>query len=235
MTFNIRRGEGMDRQYDLARSAAVITSMGVDVAAIQEVDRAWSARSAFDDQPARLAALTGMRPCYGPNLTSAAGGEYGTLVLSRLPILECLNAPLPKADGREQRGVLQVVVDAGARLRVFNTHLGLDRTEREAQVRALAAIVASAGPGARILAGDMNTGPGTTAAGAELEPLRPLFTDAWVTVGVGPGYTIPPDAPRARIDMIFVAPPVTALAAQVVPTLVSDHLPVVVDVELRAP
>jgi hypothetical protein len=48
--------------------AAVIRDADVDVAALQDVDRHWSARSDFADQAAELAQTLGMHYVYGANL-----------------------------------------------------------------------------------------------------------------------------------------------------------------------
>lgn len=110
MTFNIHAGIGTDGLYDLERVAALVREQQPDLLGLQEVDRGWDGRSSFDDQPARLAELTGMLPCYGPTIALDARGtaagegspvddakdadgpgarprrEYGNLILSRLPI-----------------------------------------------------------------------------------------------------------------------------------------------------
>jgi endonuclease/exonuclease/phosphatase family metal-dependent hydrolase len=55
MTYNIHHGVGEDDRLDLRRIADEIRSGGVEVPALQEVDRHWSARSDFVDQAQWLA------------------------------------------------------------------------------------------------------------------------------------------------------------------------------------
>jgi hypothetical protein len=55
MTYNIQHGAGEDDRLDLRRIADEIRSGGVEVPALQEVDRHWSARSDFVDQAQWLA------------------------------------------------------------------------------------------------------------------------------------------------------------------------------------
>lgn len=223
MTYNIHHGARADDTYDLRAIASVIAAEGAEVAGLQEVDSRWSARSAHDDQPEMLKQWTGMHGCYGPNLTNAAGGRYGNMILSRHPIVECRNQPLPTPPGKEQRGVMEAVVDVGGRrLRVINTHLGLSADERKAQVAAVAALAGS-GDEPRILLGDFNAGPG---ASGELSALYSRHADAWDAAGAGPGFTMPSGSPRARIDFVWSSPALSARCARVPATPASDHLPV---------
>ena len=230
ITYNIHHGAPAGDAYDLRAIAAVIAQEGADIVGLQEVDSRWSARSAHDDQPALLQAWSGKHGCYGPNLATASGGRYGNMILSRYPILECRNQPLPTPAGKEQRGVMEAVVEVdGRRVRVVNTHLGLSREERRAQVDAVAAL-AGAGNEPRILLGDFNAGPGRD---DELAALYRTHADAWDEAGTGPGFTISADAPRARIDFIFLSAALGARCARVPVTRASDHLPVAATVYFR--
>ncbi len=60
MSFNIHHGADGDDVLDLERTAAVIEASGAEVISLQEVDDAWSSRSDFEDQAARLAELLDM-------------------------------------------------------------------------------------------------------------------------------------------------------------------------------
>ncbi|NUR82746.1 MAG: metal-dependent hydrolase, partial [Nonomuraea sp.] len=112
VTFNIHHGRGPDGRLDLRRVADVLHTSGADVAALQEVDRHYAARSDFADQAAWLATALGMRLAHGANLDldpSAPGRprrRYGTAVLSRFPIRDSGNTLLPRFPGSEQRGLL---------------------------------------------------------------------------------------------------------------------------------
>lgn len=117
MTFNIHHAQGTDGVLDLQRIADVIEASGADVVGLQEVDRHYSARSGWVDQPAALAQLLGWHSAYGANLDSPppAGqterSQYGTAVLSRYPIVASENTHLHNADGKEQRGLLHAAID----------------------------------------------------------------------------------------------------------------------------
>jgi endonuclease/exonuclease/phosphatase family metal-dependent hydrolase len=229
-TYNIHHGARADDTYDLRAIASVIASEKAAVVGLQEVDAGWSARSAHDDQPALLKEWTGMNGCYGPNLTNAAGGRYGNMILSRHPIVECRNQALPTPPGKEQRGVMEAVIDVeGRRLRVINTHLGLSVHERKAQTEAVAAL-AGAGDEPRLLLGDFNAGPG---AAGELGALYARHADAWEAVGSGPGFTMSAADPRARIDFVWSSAALVARCAWVRATPASDHLPVTAVLSFR--
>lgn len=236
MTYNIQHGRSSDdRLVNLERQAAVIRESGADIVGLQEVDRHWSARSGFQDEPAVLAELLDMYVVYGANLDldplepGQPRRQYGTAILSRFPIVESHNIPLPKTVAtNEQRGLLEAVLDVrGARVRVYNTHLQHNNVnDRIAQVETVLDYIGT--PVERVLLmGDFNARPDT----AEIAPVYHRFDDAWVEGGDGgDGFTISPHNPYARIDYIFVSRNIKVARAAVPRTLASDHLPLVADV-----
>jgi len=161
VTYNIQYGLGRDTRYDVARIAAAVRD--ADVIALQEVERHWQ-RSGMQDQPAALGAhLPGHRWVYGANLdmdasyVDAAGRmvnrrrQFGTMILSRTPIVSSRNHLLPKyatlTQHSIQQGALEVVIvtDRGGPVRVYSTHLShLSAATRLPQVDALLAIHARA-------------------------------------------------------------------------------------------
>jgi endonuclease/exonuclease/phosphatase family metal-dependent hydrolase len=202
------------------------------VAALQEVDRHWSARSALADQTAELSRRLHMHGVYGANLDldplvpGAPRRQYGTAILSRFPILDWRNTLLPRPAGGEQRGLLEAVLQIrGVRVRVANTHLQHNSAlERTAQAQRIAELLAPS-PEPVVLAGDLNAVP----EAPELAPLLGAFADAWTRAGDGPGFTIPVEAPNRRIDYVLTSPEIEARSAHVIATTASDHLPVVAD------
>jgi endonuclease/exonuclease/phosphatase family metal-dependent hydrolase len=76
-----------------------------------------------------------------------------------------------------------------------------------------------------VILGDMNAWPG--------EPEMDLFEaagliDSWAEAGSGEGLTFSAVDPYQRIDWIFHTADLRAIQAQVINTLASDHLPVIV-------
>jgi len=108
LTYNIHHGRRADGRVDLERIAAIIKSAKPDFVAMNEVDRGVN-RSGKMDQPAELARLTGLHAAFEKNI-DYDGGEYGNAVLSRFPIINIENLPLPSQYRGEQRGMLVVEV-----------------------------------------------------------------------------------------------------------------------------
>lgn len=160
LTYNIHHGEGMDGRVDLERIAGVIRQADADLVALQEVDRGVE-RTARVDQPAQLAALTGMQAVFERNI-EYQGGDYGNAVLTRLPIIRHQNHFLPPSLPKEQRGMLEVHVSVSGRALIFlATHFDYhpDDGERLASAKVVREFV-DGHPGLPvILAGDLNARP----------------------------------------------------------------------------
>jgi len=157
VAYNIQFGRGRDRRYDLARIAAEVRA--ADVIALQEVDRHWQ-RSGCVDSPAIIAShLPDHHWVYGANLDMDASyrdagsdlfnrrRQFGTMILSRLPIISSRNHLLPKygtlAQHSIQQGALEAVIvtERAGPLRIYSTHLShLSPATRLPQVEALLAV-----------------------------------------------------------------------------------------------
>jgi endonuclease/exonuclease/phosphatase family metal-dependent hydrolase len=236
-TFNIHHGVDTKGRLDTAGTANAIASMAADVVGLQEVDRFWSARSAFADQALDLAHRLDMHMVFGAGLqrTGEPGQparQYGVALLSRWPISDARNTLLPCPRGGEQRTLLEAELTVGgAALRCLITHLQhRSRTEREAQTTAISATVGD-GRVPTVLLGDLNSRPGTP----EVETLTAHLVDAWLTAGVGDGFTYRSTKPVARIDYVLASPVIEIEHARVVGTDASDHLPVTADLRLPGP
>ncbi|MFB7250776.1 endonuclease/exonuclease/phosphatase family protein [Microbacterium sp. NPDC056234] len=238
VSYNIHHAQGADGVLDLERIAQVLESSGADVIGLQEVDRHFGARSGYVDQAAWLAQRLDMSYCYAANLDldPAEGAtdrrQYGTAILSAHPMDDCANTPLPNHVGGEQRGLAQADVHVrGVELRVYNTHLTHESAQgRLDQAAVFNEMVRSAGMPV-VLVGDLNARPDS----AEYDVFTQELADAWPVVGEGPGYTFDSDNPIGRIDYVLTSPDVTPLAAEVVATLASDHMPVLVELALPHP
>jgi endonuclease/exonuclease/phosphatase family metal-dependent hydrolase len=232
MTYNIHHGAGLDGKVDLQRIADLVKREQADIVALQEVDKGVE-RTARRDCPAELAALTGMS-CVFSNNFHYQGGEYGNAVLTRFPIKRWTNRHYKMLRSGEQRGLLQVVLDApGRELAFLDTHVDYHGDDAERLLSAaeiLEAVQAYRGL-PMILCGDFNDTPGSRTH----EKIAQDLIDAWMTAGTGEGFTIPAEKPRKRIDYIWTSkdPSIEALRLWVPESNASDHLPVVGEFRLR--
>ncbi|WP_299047376.1 endonuclease/exonuclease/phosphatase family protein [uncultured Tateyamaria sp.] len=160
ISYNIQYGLGRDGVYDLNRIAAEVAD--ADIIALQEVERFWK-RSGMVDQPAELGRLLPDHHwVYGANLDMDAsyrseGGalinrrrQFGTMLMSRMPILSSRNFPLPKLGLTDhhsiQQGALECVINTEfGPVRFYSIHLShLCPETRLPQIRALLDIHARA-------------------------------------------------------------------------------------------
>jgi endonuclease/exonuclease/phosphatase family metal-dependent hydrolase len=221
---------------DLEAVLAGARSLGVDLLAVQEVDRLL-ARSARADQPQRIAqalgagwswsyapALVGddFRPLSGPD---PGGPAYGNLLLSRLPLQDVEHLRFPPAGGGEQRTALLATLRVGSRrLTVACAHLSNKQGHNVRQLRQLQDLLATR-TAPRLLLGDLNL-PSTLLRFAS----RPAWPEA------GRGRTFPNSRPTQQLDHILrhgsdgVVQP---RGAQVAAAPVSDHRALVVDLEVQ--
>ena len=230
MSFNIHHGGGTDGVVDLERIADVVRANHIDVVAMQEVDRHYSARSGWADEPAVLAKALGYHVVFAPNIDQDPPTpgkpriQYGTAILSRYPILNSSNTLLFRSPDQEQRGLLRADIEVrGVQVSVFDTHLEAYSTiDRQTQAQQVAAMVGGARPS--ILMGDLNAEPDAP----ELQPLFAALTDAWPAVGTGPELTYPAEGPVKRIDYVLTGPGAQPRQCTVVTTnpVAADHLPV---------
>ncbi len=235
LSWNVHGLRGADGRRDAARVAEVIRACAPDVAGLQEVGA-----PASPDGPGRaadaLAALTGLFLAFGPTLPPVHGYAYGNAVLSRWPILATRTYDL-SVPGREPRCALRADVAPGGegRAHVFSAHLGLDWRERRRQAAQLLSAdvlrdTALAYP--LVLVGDFNS---LSRRSAVPRWLRRELTDCALAMGDA-GPTFPARFPLLRLDHVYVSSAFTVRAAEVVRTpaarSASDHLPVVVELEL---
>lgn len=229
LTFNIRHGEGLDDRLDLGRIADVIAAQDADVVALQEVDRHFGERSGFADQAWILGRHLQMSAVFGgevrepPPAPGQPPREYGSAVLSRLPIAAWRFIPLPTWPGHEGRGVLFADLVVGEHsVRVGSAHLSHEDPEpRLAQTRLIRQIITD-GERPTVLLGDLNAGPDDVA----IPPLTDVLTDAWATAGTGPGFTFPADHPEVRIDYVLATRDLTVETIEVIDIgIASDHRP----------
>lgn len=239
MTYNVHGGVGVDRRLDLDRIAAVIAREKPDLVALQELD-VGRVRSGGVDQARAIASRLGMNSHFNAAFR-VAEEEYGDAFLSPLPMRMVKAGPLPKPAGvprLERRGAqwVAITLPEGGELQAINTHLGLVPMEQRGQIDALLGPDWAGDPGfARgpsILLGDFNA----TSRYAAYRRLSTQLADLQRAFASEPVRTFPARLPMLRIDHVFAAGPVRACEAWAPNTaaarVASDHLPLVVDVEV---
>jgi endonuclease/exonuclease/phosphatase family metal-dependent hydrolase len=223
-TWNIQHGRRWDTGTpDATALAAAAAALAVDVLALQEVERG-TRRVGGADLLAAVAEATGLHAIDG-HVVEVDGGTYGNALLVRDDLLE--EAVGPKRLYRPWAFPWQRPEPRGAvvaRLRgvpgvVVGGHLGLRRGERRHQLPSL--ISAAAGSMTSIVLGDLN------AFADEVAPVarRHGFT----LVDVPPAF--PAAAPSKVIDHVLVKGVTGRPCPPAERPVVSDHRPVVVDID----
>ena len=236
LTYNVHGCIGVDGRHEPARIADVIARERPDVAVLQELD-CGRRRTGYLDQPAFLAGRTGMTALF-----AEAWPGYGIALLSRVPLRLVCRGPLPTVRGVapfvERRMAVWGEVDVGdARLSLFGTHLGLLPHERRRQIDALlgaAWLGTQPANEPRVLLGDLNTRPSSPLFRRLVAP--GLLRDACAEAPARPRATFPSLRPLVRLDHVLLGGAARVTRA-FVPTdalvrRASDHLPLVVDLEI---
>jgi len=227
MTFNIHSAFSSQGVQDPEAIARVIESHRPDILALQEVSRGWLLDGSTD-----LAAWLASRLKMQVVFQGTADPVWGNALLTRLPILESGSAPLPLAGTRLPRGYLWATIDAGLPepLTVIVTHLHHVESEHDPRLAQVPVLLDfwNKRPYS-ILLGDLNSEP-------DYEEMQMIaeagFVDAWAEAGEGLGLTWPAIAPFERIDWIWHTPDLRAVEAVVGDTTASDHLPLLVKLEV---
>lgn len=230
LSYNIHHGRGTDDVVDLGRIARVINEVRPDVVALQEVDRGVE-RSGRIDEPAELARLTGTEAVFERNIAHQ-GGDYGNALLSKLPILDSRNVPLPSHYEGEQRGCLVVDLDGpgdAGPIRIFATHLDYRRDdgERLDSAALIAGLASEEADRPTVLMGDLNALPDSAV-------LR-RFDESWTRANPEPMPTFPVADPTRQIDYILLRPEGRWRTVEVRvldESVASDHRPIFAVLEL---
>ena len=223
MSYNVRNCRGMDEVVDYQRVADIMNRVDPDVIAVQELDSA-SVRSNGFFALKELADRTRMYYTYGPSI-DYQGGKYGIGILSKEKPLSYWMLPLP---GREERRLL--LVAEFKEYVMCCSHFSLTKEDQVLSVP----IILDALKDIRkplFLAGDMNSIQGSPTQNALQEKFMPLnnYKD----------NTIPGQSPNRCIDFIYGfdnGNQYSVLRRQVLydEPIASDHLPLFVDVRLKA-
>lgn len=244
LTYNIHKAIGVDRRFAPERIIEILRHYDAHVVLLQEVDRG-APRSDHLDLASHIArALEYPYRATGMNVYLKKG-RYGNATLSRFPIGQQRNIDLTIA-WRKPRGAQHTRIHFPqwhhAALDVFNLHLGLSAGERHRQMQRL--LTCSDVTHLRetqpcVIAGDMNDWRGLLRkrhflpAGFHCATNHENGHSRWSI------KTYPSFAPTGGLDKVFFRGPLRLLHAArahlKLARVASDHLPVIVEFELRPP
>ncbi|MCP4289125.1 MAG: endonuclease, partial [Gammaproteobacteria bacterium] len=227
MSYNLHQGFNTEGRLDMEAIAQVIEASGADVVALQEVSRGWLTAGSLD-MLSWLSHRLDMPYVFGPT----ADPVWGNAILSRLPFSDTTH-PLPTDDLLLRRGYIraEILTDFGE-ITIFATHFhhrGDGSEIRQAQAETL--LATWNGIPRAIILGDLNSLPAT--------PEMTLFREAGFVDSsqliTGPllRNTYPSTNPARQIDYIWVTPDFTPLEFEIISSTASDHLPVVVELEIE--
>lgn len=236
LSYNIHKGiGGVDRKHNLGRIVETLNHYSPDIAVLQEVDDGVP-RSRLERQAEVLAKETGLLHfVYQRNVTLKVG-HYGNAILSRYPLHDTCEVDLSMRLKKARGGLLASCQipgrDRSHRVMLVNVHLGLSGIERRMQLRRLLkaeclAHVRRSTP--LVIAGDYND---VWSSLGWLVMRKEGFAAAGKRI-----RTFPAAMPLRALDRVFYRGEIRALHAFAGHTetarRASDHLPLVVDFELK--
>lgn len=185
---------------DLNAIAKVIQESGADLVALQEVDVHTVRSGKSSNQAEELGKITGMEVFFSKGI-DFQGGEYGTAILSKFPILDSKRHELPNLEGvnSEPRTLAVVTVDFhGEKIKFANTHLDFSNKENNLhQVQTIAEILKDEQLPI-IMAGDFNAVPESPS----IQHLDKKFTRSCEQ---DCPFTSPQQYPKRTIDYIMAS------------------------------
>ena len=229
---------GAFSKYDSSSVEAIaeaVMEMKADAVTLNEVDSCTVRTGGLDQLGAFAESMGGWNHHYAAAMPYQ-GGAYGVGVASApaLKVVRTDKVALPRLDGREPRAVSVVEYEDFV---LASTHLDLTLESQLGQIEVINHYMDSVYRDSAkpvFLGGDFNCEPGS-------EPLL-LMEKTWKLLSVT-SYTYPSEAPRKCIDFIYVRPNgrTVTVAGTEVPTdldtvdlaVASDHLPVIVKVEIE--
>lgn len=211
---------------DINAIADVIKQQKADLVALQEVDVHTGRSGITLDQANAIAKLTGMNAFFAKAI-DYDGGEYGVAILSKFPMEDKTNIPLPTDDntkGEHRTLATATIVLPGNKKIIFAcTHLDAQHTDinRQLQIKKILGVLNQKKLPV-IIAGDLNAEP----ASDVIQQLDNYFTRTCIK---DCPFTIPETNPDKTIDYIAYKPSqiFSVVSHSVVKEVyASDHRPV---------
>lgn len=229
MTWNINGALGRNPRFDLARVVDYVRRHSPDIVALQEIDsrraRAVGMANPFDV----LRDALGKHGAHA-HAISTADGDYGQALISRWPLAASSVHDLSYPEREPRRAIGADVATPAGMLRVIATHLGLSVRERRAQAQVLLDLLGpldgSLAERPIVVMGDFNDWFWAGSVRRALERVLPRCTRY---------RTFPALLPLLELDRIYVSAAVrlTGTGTDRSAKALSDHLPVIADIELH--
>lgn len=219
---------------DISAIANVIKQQQPDLVALQEVDAYTNRSGKTINQAAEIAKQSGMPYYFFAKAIDHDGGEYGVAILSRYPLENMTNNPLPTEESTkgEHRTLATVTVVLPQQKKIIFacTHLDAQAkdTNRFLQITKIATLLEKQ-EYPLIIAGDFNAEPGSRV----VNELDKYFTRSCIT---NCGFTIPQINPNKIIDYIAFrhSNMFTVTEHRVIDEkYASDHLPVLAVLKIK--
>ena len=228
VTYNIHSGIGRDKKHDYKRIGQFLASSGADVVLLQEMDTRPPERDTAQDVRDICAENT-FKLIPSPAIREA-DGWYGNAILTRYDVLSNDRVDVSQS-GRQPRNVQIVELKTEKTpLTVVNTHKGLKKLARRSQFSLLHEHLSQRLKEKQtplVLAGDFNEWQFFSKAFKGLNSL--LFQQKV-------GATFPSHFPVFSLDRVWVTDDIKVKACRKLKNaktrVYSDHLPVLIDIEL---
>lgn len=220
MTFNIQHLRSyLEDVIDPKLFIKTIGGIDPDVCGLNEV-RGRGSRDDYTQQAETLGSALEMHAVFGCSAMIGGSNAYGNAVLSKYPLREMRVIPIKETvAGAEPRSVL--FADYGDFV-VLQTHLGLKEPEFFEGIDTVYTLLKAQNKPC-VLMGDFNMLPNHPALSRLLNDPDVRHADT--------GFTFPSDAPDRKIDYIFTNNKVTIRSCYVPELVVSDHRPIIAEIE----
>ncbi|MCW5876356.1 MAG: endonuclease/exonuclease/phosphatase family protein [Anaerolineales bacterium] len=226
INYNVHDAVNTDGRMDPEALAQVVDDSGADIVALQEISRGWLIWGGMD-----MLEWFSMRLNMPYVWDATADSQWGMAVYSRYPILSVERFDLPPDDVLLLRGFTVIEIDVdGELLTVINTHFSERDGQDDIRMTQSSAILDQwSGRPATVVVGDFNARPESAAIQLMLEA---GFVDVSRALGQQPTYTYYAADLTHQIDYIFTTPDLGIRDFSIPQTTASDHLPLVVTVDL---
>ena len=226
MTYNLRFGE----LASLEQIAEHIKAFKPDFVALQEVDsktfRERAPKQNGKDFITELGYRTEMYPLYGKSI-SYKDGYYGIGILSKHPYISVNKLMLPNPQGAEPRALLEGLFEVGKSDTIFFAATHLDVTDEktcELQAQYITDYFKTSSYPV-IIGGDFNAEPNS-------KVIKKIMARHWWDA-TDSALTFPAWEPKVKIDYLYARPQKgwRVVRTQAVHSLLSDHLPIITELE----